>query len=65
MAEAVANAVRFTGLSLDEVLPMASTTPAKYAGIEVDGTVTAEWDADRFELKILDVVTTTRGAHIC
>jgi N-acetylglucosamine-6-phosphate deacetylase len=65
MAEAVGNAARFTGLSLEEVLPMASTIPAKYAGIGADGTVTAEWNADRFELHILDVATSARGGHTC
>ena len=44
MPEAVANTVRFTGLPLNEVLPMATTTPAEYIGISTAGTVTAEWD---------------------
>lgn len=55
MAEAVANTVRFTGLALDEVLPMASTLPASYLGIDVAGQVTAEWDPDRFTLQITNV----------
>lgn len=63
MAEAVANTVRFTGLSVQEVLPMASTVPAYYAGIELDGLISAEWDPDRFELTITDVVTNTPGVH--
>lgn len=65
MAEAVANTVRFTGLPLDDVLSMASAIPAKYIGIELDGTVIAEWDPDRFALKVLDVVSSPRGAHTC
>lgn len=63
MGEAVANTVRFTGLSVQEVLPMASTVPAYYAGIELDGLISAEWDPDRFELTITDVVTNTPGVH--
>ena len=55
MDTAVANAVRFTGLSLDDVLPMASTVPARYLGMETAGTVTAEWDGDDGRLEIVDV----------
>ena len=55
MDTAVANTVRFTGLSLDDVLPMASTVPARYLGMETAGTVTAEWDGDDGRLEIVDV----------
>jgi N-acetylglucosamine-6-phosphate deacetylase len=55
MDTAVANTVRFTGLSLDDVLPMASTVPARYLGMETAGTVTAEWDDDDGRLEIVDV----------
>ena len=55
MDTAVANTVRFTGLSLDDVLPMASTVPARYLGMETAGTVTAEWDGDDRRLEIVDV----------
>jgi N-acetylglucosamine-6-phosphate deacetylase len=41
---AVANTVRCTGLSIAEVLPMASTIPATLLGAATAGTVTAEWD---------------------
>jgi N-acetylglucosamine-6-phosphate deacetylase len=54
MPEAVANTVRFTGLALDEVLPMATTIPADFLGISVAGTVTAEWDPDTVTLLISD-----------
>ncbi len=54
MPEAIANTVRFTGLPLNEVLPMATTTPAEYIGIAPAGTVTAEWDPVGFELSITD-----------
>jgi N-acetylglucosamine-6-phosphate deacetylase len=43
MDRAVANVVRFTGLSLDEVLPMASTIPAAYLGLDPVGLVQVEW----------------------
>jgi len=49
---AVANTVRFTGLSIDDVIPMASTIPARYLGATTAGTVTAEWDTKRRELHI-------------
>lgn len=43
---AVANAVRFCGLSIHEILPMASSQPAKYLGIEAAGRVTANWEPE-------------------
>ena len=55
MPEAVANTVRFTGMTLEDVLPMASTVPAGYLGIDLAGEVTAEWDPDRFTLQVTDV----------
>ncbi len=48
---AIANTVRFTGLPIDEVIPMASTIPARYLGTTTAGTVTADWDADAGELR--------------
>jgi N-acetylglucosamine-6-phosphate deacetylase len=48
MHTAVANTVRFTGLPLSEVLPMASTLPAHYIGIEPVGRVSAEWDEENY-----------------
>lgn len=53
MDKAVANTVKFTGLSLDEVLPMASTTPAACIGMQPAGKITADWDATTATLKIL------------
>jgi N-acetylglucosamine-6-phosphate deacetylase len=55
MNDAVANTVRFTGLSLDEVLPMATTQPARYLGLEPAGRVVAEWDAEHFKLSVVSV----------
>lgn len=52
MDDAVAKTVRFTGLPLDAVLPMASAVPARYLGIEPAGTVTAEWDPGNFVLNV-------------
>jgi len=49
---AIANTVSFTGLSIDEVVPMASTIPARYLGTTTSGTVTADWDAGAGELYI-------------
>ncbi len=54
---AIANTVRFTGLSIDEVVPMASTIPAQYLGTTTSGTVTADWDADARELHIVRVTS--------
>ena len=57
MDRAIANTVRFTGLSIDEVVPMASTIPAGYLGLTTAGTVTADWDADACELRVCRVTT--------
>ncbi len=43
LALAVANTVRFTGLDLDTVWPMASTIPAEYLGLKPRGRISAEW----------------------
>ena len=55
MPEAVEKMVRFSGISLGEVLPMASTVPAAYLGREPAGIVTAEWDPDAMRLAIVSV----------
>jgi N-acetylglucosamine-6-phosphate deacetylase len=52
---AIANTVRFTGLTLDAVVAMASTIPATYMGMTPVGTVTADWDAAACALRICDV----------
>ncbi|HYA53352.1 MAG TPA: amidohydrolase family protein [Streptosporangiaceae bacterium] len=51
----VGNTVRFTGLALEDVAPMASTRPAEYLGIRTAGTVVAEWDPASFALRVLRV----------
>jgi N-acetylglucosamine-6-phosphate deacetylase len=53
---AVGNTVRFTGLSLDEVLAMASTRPANYIGIQTAGRVKADWNREKRELQIKQVI---------
>jgi N-acetylglucosamine-6-phosphate deacetylase len=52
---AIANTARFTGMSVDEVIPMASTIPASYMGMTTAGIVTAEWNAAASELMIRHV----------
>jgi N-acetylglucosamine-6-phosphate deacetylase len=52
---AVTNAVRFTGLPLAEVLPLATTQPAALLGLRTAGRVTADWDAAAGILNILSV----------
>lgn len=54
MPEAVANTVRFTGLPLADVFPMASAVPASCLGISPAGIVTADWDPDDFILEVID-----------
>jgi N-acetylglucosamine-6-phosphate deacetylase len=49
---AIANTVQYTGLPIDAVIPMASTTPASYVGTTTRGTVVAEWDQDAGSLRI-------------
>jgi N-acetylglucosamine-6-phosphate deacetylase len=44
MDRAIANAVRFTGLAIDDVIPMATTIPAAYMGLAPAGAVCADLD---------------------
>ena len=55
MDRAIGNAVRFTGLPLDDVVPMASTIPAAYLGTTTAGTITADWDATACVLRICEI----------
>lgn len=52
---AVGNMVRFSGLGLDEVIPMASTIPAGYLGTSTLGTITCDWDEAASELHVRSV----------
>ena len=54
---AVANTMKFTGLPLSDVLPMATTIPAKCVGMQAVGKITADWDAETATLKILSVTS--------
>jgi N-acetylglucosamine-6-phosphate deacetylase len=54
---AIARTVRFTGLSIDAVIPMASTIPAAYMGTSTIGTVTADWDPGAGDLLICGVTS--------
>ncbi len=52
MDAAVANTVKFTGLPLAEVLPMATTQPAQFLGIAPAGKIFADWDAVHHRLTV-------------
>jgi N-acetylglucosamine-6-phosphate deacetylase len=52
MDRAVANAVRFTGLPIHDVIPMATTIPAACLGAEPAGSIHADWDEKAGELHI-------------
>ena len=52
MDDAIANTVRFTGLPIETIMPMASTIPARYIGIEPADTVVADWDPAGFSLRV-------------
>jgi N-acetylglucosamine-6-phosphate deacetylase len=53
MDRAVANAVRFTGLPIEEVAPMASSIPATYLGVRTADRVTADWNPATYELRVV------------
>jgi N-acetylglucosamine-6-phosphate deacetylase len=53
MDRAVANAVRFAGVTIEEALAMASTNPAGYLGVTTIGTLQLEWDPEALSLRVL------------
>jgi N-acetylglucosamine-6-phosphate deacetylase len=55
MDRAIGHTVRFTGLPLDSVVAMATTTPAALIGIEPAGRVDARWDEGEGVLSIVGV----------
>src|SRR5207249_4216508 len=55
MDRAIGNTVRYTGLPLASVIPMASTIPAAYLGMAPRGLVRAEWNDDTVDLRIIAV----------
>jgi N-acetylglucosamine-6-phosphate deacetylase len=52
---AIGNTVRFTGLTLEDVVRMATTTPAACVGLTPAGRIAAEWDAVACTLRITQV----------
>ena len=61
MPEAIANAVRFTGLPVTEVVAMACAVPSRAMAIALSGTVLAEWDAAPQRLTIVRSTTRERN----
>ena len=53
---AIGNTVKFTGLPLEDVVPMASTRPAAYLGLPTAGKVVAEWDPAASTLQVVRIV---------
>ena len=49
---AIGNVVRFSGLTFDEVIPMATTIPARCLRTTTRGTITCDWDAATGELQV-------------
>jgi N-acetylglucosamine-6-phosphate deacetylase len=54
---AIGLTVRFTGLAIEDVAPMASSRPAAYLGLATAGRIVAEWDADACVLRVVRVVS--------
>jgi N-acetylglucosamine-6-phosphate deacetylase len=59
LPEAIGHTVRFTGLPLAEVLPMASTIPAEYLGIATSGIIAADWDERKGQFRVESVREST------
>jgi len=57
MNRAVANTVKFAGISLETAWRMASINPATFFGLKTTGRVIGEWDDNSFQLTIREVVT--------
>jgi N-acetylglucosamine-6-phosphate deacetylase len=55
MDAAVANTARMCDLRLEDVLPLATTQPARLVGLKPAGEVAAEWDASECRLKVISV----------
>jgi N-acetylglucosamine-6-phosphate deacetylase len=53
MDRAVANTVRFAGVSLEDALAMASTNPAGNLGVKPAGTLELEWNPESFALRVV------------
>jgi N-acetylglucosamine-6-phosphate deacetylase len=48
--QAIANTVTCTGLAIEDVIRMASLTPASYLGIAPAGIISAEWNGQQFRV---------------
>jgi N-acetylglucosamine-6-phosphate deacetylase len=55
MDRAIANTVKFAGVTMDDALAMASTTPAEYLGLKPSGSLDLEWDLATYTLRIMKV----------
>jgi N-acetylglucosamine-6-phosphate deacetylase len=55
MDVAIQNVVRFAGVTFEDAVAMASSLPAQFLGLEPAGTVTAEWNVERLELRIAGI----------
>jgi N-acetylglucosamine-6-phosphate deacetylase len=55
MDRAVANTVQFAGVTLEDALAMASTSPAEYLGVAPVGSLDLEWDPVAFTLRVTAV----------
>ena len=55
MDRAVAHTVRFAGVTIEDALAMASTTPAEYLGVRPAGSLELEWDTAAFTLRVARV----------
>ena len=55
MDRAVALTVRFAGVTIEDALAMASTTPAEYLGVRPAGSLELEWDTAAFTLRVARV----------
>jgi N-acetylglucosamine-6-phosphate deacetylase len=55
MDRAVANTVKFAGVTLEDALAMASTLPAEYLNVKPSGSLDLEWDAATYTLRVTKV----------
>ena len=55
MDRAIANTVKFAGVTLDDALAMASTTPAEYLGLKPSGSLDLEWDPATYAVRVVKV----------
>lgn len=52
LPDGIANLCRFTGLGIEEALPLASTRPAAYLDEEPRGSLDLDWDPDAGKLRV-------------